>query len=228
MRLWLRFSWRSRRVSGGDIWANRERLVRALAPGKTFIDIGGMWNVHGRMAFLAEESGASRVVLMDAMPATEEFEAERRRRGSSVEYVKGDLNDREGIAALGQFDVAWCTGVLYHTPHPMLQIENLRAVTGERLLLGTRVIPEVPGLEHACLFYPGQSPDAQAEFERAEGPGLPTIGLATPFDASQWYANWWWGLSPSSVRAMLNVAGFTVVEEHSPTPFMSDFLAHTG
>jgi hypothetical protein len=225
MRLWLRLAWRSRRVQGGDVWESRERLLRSLAPGKTFIDIGGMWNIHGRMAFMAEEAGASRVVLMDAMPATEEFERERERRGSAVEYVKGDLNDRESMAALGTFEVAWCTGVLYHTPHPMLQVEHLTAVASERLVLGTRVIPEVPGLEHACIFYPGQSKAAREEFGRVEGTGLPTVGLTTPFDPSQWYANWWWGMSPSSVRAMLNVAGFAVVEEYSPTPFMSDFVA---
>lgn len=226
MRAWLRAAWHlPRRAPGFDPWEPRERIIRRLAPGRSFIDVGGMWSVHGRSAFLAEEAGADRIVLMDAMEPTGEFEAEQARRGSRVEYVRGDLNDVEAMKAVGQFDVVWCTGVLYHTPHPVLQIENLRRMVRDHLVLGTRVIPEVPGLEHACIFYPFQSENAQREFARGIGDDAPRTGFTSPFDPTQVDANWWWGMSPSAVRAMLAVAGLRVVEEHAPTPFMADFVA---
>jgi SAM-dependent methyltransferase len=224
MRAWLKLSWRSRRLHDRDLWELRTEVIRSLAPGKSVLDVGGMWSVHGRASFLAEEAGASRVLLMDAMPATEEFEAERRRRDSAVEYVTGDLNDAEGMQALGRFDVVLCTGVLYHAPHPLLQLENLRRVADGRLMLGTRVIPEVPGLEQACIFHPLQSEDARKEMARAYGDDAPRIGLTTPFEPEGGYANWWWGMSPSAVRAMMEVAGFEVLEEHALTPFLSEFL----
>lgn len=47
---------------------------------------------------------------------------------------------------------AW--GVLYHSPDPYRLIEHLRRLTIETLILGNRVIPELPGIEGACVFYP--------------------------------------------------------------------------
>jgi methyltransferase family protein len=190
------------------------------------VDVGGMWSVHGRTAFLAEEAGAERVVLLDVMPPTDEFKEERARRESAVEYVTGDLHDTEAMARLGEFDVVWCTGVLYHTPNPLLQVENLARLAGTTLVLGTRVLPEFPGIEQACVFYPMQSGAAQAEWARAFGDDLPRFGATTPFRRDLTYENWWWGMSPSAVRAMLDLAGFRVVEEHAPTPLIADFVAH--
>jgi hypothetical protein len=229
MRAWLKLGWlQARRWKQFDLWENRGEMIRRLAPGSTFVDVGGMWNVHGRTAFLAEEAGAERVVLVDAMQATEEFEAERARRGSAVNYVNGDLENAELIVELGTFGVVWCTGVVYHTPHPQLQLEHLRRLTGERLVLGSQVIPELPGFEQACLFYPGQSEAARREFARAHGDDpFPRIGLTSPFDATCIPANYWWGMSRSALRGMLGVAGFEIVEEHSPTPFLVDFVART-
>jgi SAM-dependent methyltransferase len=225
MRAWLKLAWHFPRVRDVDLWEQRERLVRSLAPGKSFIDVGGMWDVSGRVAFMAEEAGAERVVLLDAMLPTDEFDAKRTRRGSEVRYVTGDLHDRDGIEELGRFDVVWCTGVLYHSPNPMLQLMNLRLLASECLVLGTHVIPEVPGLEQACLFYPKHSDAARDEWTHVFGRSTPVIGVTSPFDPAQAYANWWWGMSPSAVRAMLDVAGFAVTEERPCGPLLTDFVA---
>jgi hypothetical protein len=226
MRAWLRAAWHFPRRRDFDLWEHRAALIRRLAPGKSFLDVGGMWNVHGRSSFLAEEAGAERVVLFDAMPSTEQFEATRESRGSSVTYVNGDLHDAAQIEELGRFDVVWCTGVVYHTPHPGLQVEHLGRMARERLVLGSQVIPEVPGLEQACVFYPGLSEDAREEFARAHGhPDHPRVGVTVPFDPGAGYANYWWGISRSALKGILEVGGFSVTEEHSPTPFLVDFVA---
>jgi lipopolysaccharide export LptBFGC system permease protein LptF len=57
----------------------------------------------------------------------------------------------------------WCTGVLYHTPNPVHQLMQLREITGEVLFLGTHTIPEVTGVEQACLYYPHLSADARRD-----------------------------------------------------------------
>lgn len=226
MRSWLRSAWHvPRRHPDFDVWERRGEIIARLAPGKSFIDVGGMWSVHGRTAFLAEEAGAERVTVVDVMLATPEFEAERMRRGSAVAYATGDLHDAKAIGELGEFDVVWCTGVLYHTPNPLVQVENLGRLARSTLVLGTRVIPEVPGVEQACVFYPLQSAQAQAEWARGMGDEVLRPGATAPFRRDLTYENWWWGMSPSAVRAMLDLAGFSVVEEHSPTPFMTDFVA---
>src|SRR5918992_4866754 len=123
-----------------DFPERRRELVRRLAPGRTFIDVGGMWDSHGEIAFLAEECGASRVAMFDAMEPTPEFETERERRRSGVEFARGDLHDSAVIAELGSFDVVWCTGVIYHSPNPFGQLEQLRGMCRRQLLLGSHVI----------------------------------------------------------------------------------------
>jgi hypothetical protein len=209
-------------------WPERRReLVSSLAPGKSFIDVGGMWNMHGEMVFRAEDAGAERIVLFDAMDPTEEYRREHERRGSRVEYVQGDLHDLATVESLGEFDVVWCTGVIYHTPNPYEQVRHLRRICHGELMLGSQVIPEVPGIDQACIWYPGLPDGARESFRRAHGgDGAPRcIGVTEPFDPALGYANYWWGISPSAMRAMVEAAGFDVFEELPWTTWVHDVRA---
>jgi hypothetical protein len=165
--------------------------------GRSFLDVGCMWSVHGGLCFAAEEAGASAVTGVDVMGATPEFVAERERRGSAVRVVQGDVHDP--ALDVGVHDVVWCSGVIYHAPHPLLTLERLRALTGTTLLLATEVVREVRGRPRAVLFAPD--------------PGThPAHTLA--FDPAQGYGNWYWGLTPSAVRAMVEASGFEIADEH--------------
>ena len=165
-----------------------------------------MWGIDGRIAFLAEEAGATAVSGLDVMPATARFHAEHERRDSRVRFVHGDLHDPAPLAELGRHDVVWCTGLLYHAPSPLLTLERLREITGELLILGCETLPDLPGLPQACVFYPGLN-------TRARRRGAARVGLDTPFDRARGYENWWWGITPSALRAMLRASGFDPVEE---------------
>jgi hypothetical protein len=202
--------------------APRSQLVDRYAPGHTFADIGCMWSVNGEIAFLAEQRGATAVTALDVMAATPQFTAEHARRGSAVRFVHGDLHDVRTIAEVGPHEVVWCAGVLYHSPSPMLTLERLRAVTREVLILSTETIPEVPGLAQACIFYPGLADRDRLVHASARPHGA--LGVSTPFERSQSYGAWWWGLSSSAVRGMLHAAGFEVLEEHRD-PLHATFVA---
>jgi methyltransferase family protein len=206
-RAWLaaaRARRRARRRGQGP--PPREALVARFAAGRSFADVGCMWNVDGAIAFAAEAAGATAVTGVDVMEATPAFEAERARRGSAVRFVRGDLHDPAVVREVGVHDVVWCSGLLYHAPHPLLTLDRLRELTGETLLLATESLPEVPGLRGACVFYPGADRAAFA------APGR--VGLESPFDAARGYENWWWGITPSALRGMLGAAGFEVAELH--------------
>jgi hypothetical protein len=172
-----------------------------------------MWNVDGAIAFLAEESGATSVTGLDLMPASGAFSAEHQRRSSSVRFLQGDLHDPEVIARVGVHDVVWCSGVIYHAPHPLLTLERLRSVTGRTLILASETIPEVPGLSQACVFLPGLA-DPQRLAHASARPGAPALGVSEPFRREQSYGAWWWGLSASALRGMLAATGFEVLEQH--------------
>jgi hypothetical protein len=191
----------------------RQELIRRHVRGRSFADIGCMWNVNGSIAFIAEEAGATQVTGLDIMAATADYQAEHARRRSAVRFVQGDLHDEVVAAEVGVHDVVWCSGVLYHAPNPLLTLERLRAITRQTLILATETIPEVAGLSQACVFFPGLSEDDR-RIHAAARPGATALGLTTPFDRAQSYGAWWWGITPSAVRGMLRASGFEVIEEH--------------
>jgi SAM-dependent methyltransferase len=192
-------------------------MIGELAHGRSFVDVGAMWAVHGRTAFLAEERGATAVTVVDVSAETDEYRAEHEQRGSKVRFVRGDLHDPATIAEVGTHDVVWCAGVLYHVPNPMFSLECLRQLTNDKLMLISASIPETPGGEHGCVFFPHLSDRARRRYDRMFNATLmPSpamrVGLTTPFDATRPYDNWWWGLTASAMAAMLTASGFAVLQ----------------
>jgi hypothetical protein len=193
-----------------------EAVIGELAPGRSFLDVGAIWSVHGRTAFLAEEQGASSVTALDLMRPTAEYEREHERRNSRVRFVMGDLHDPDVQRSVGRHDVVWCSGVLYHAPNPVQTIESLAALTADVLVVISATVPEVPGVEQACVFFPALSSRARRAYDRAYEATLSSggdrVGLTTPFDPARRYDNWWWGLTPSAVEGMLSATGFTELQ----------------
>ena len=183
------------------------------APGRSFVDVGCMWGVHGRYTFLAEEAGASRAVGLDVMAPTPECRAEIQRRGSKAEFLTGDLTDPVVREKVGVVDTVFCSGVLYHHPSPWDLLLSLRQMTGSVLVMGTQTIPEVPGLPGAAVYWPALD-DEQRRLWQLQSLGAgQQLGISTPYVAEAGYGNWFWGMSPSCVRGLLHNAGFEVIDE---------------
>ena len=194
--------------------------MRRHAAGKTFCDVGCMWKVNGRIAFVAEEAGASAVTGVDVMAATPEFDAERARRSSNVRFVRGDVHDPATVADVGPHQVVWCSGVLYHAPNPVLTLQRLRELTTELLILQTMTLPELPGVKQGLVFYPGV-PNPRIYARWGEDAAR---SLRLPEPGEDPYAPWWWGISHSALYAMLRAARFEPVE-HWGDPFAVHVIA---
>jgi len=205
-RLRARFQ---RRRAGGQ--AARLELVRRHAPGRSFADIGCLYEAGGAIAFSAEAAGAQRVTAVDISAPTPAYEAEHARRDSRVRFVRGDLHASETLAQIGEHDVVWCSGVLYHVPHPLQTIECLGSIAGELLILGCQTIPEVPGVPQAAVFWPGLDAGRRAPYARTWN-RPDALGITTPFRPQDGYANWFWGLTPSALRALVECSGWRVQE----------------
>ena len=169
-----------------------------------------MWGVNGEYAFLAEEAGATRVVAVDVFGPTPEFEEKHTARGSRVHFVLGDVSRAGTVAAIGEVDVVFCAGVLYHHPSPYDLLVALRRICRETLILRTSTIPEVDGLPNAAVYFPMLDARGRELWNLRSLGVLHQAGISAEFDAREGYGTWFWGLSPSCLESMLATAGFRV------------------
>jgi SAM-dependent methyltransferase len=193
-------------------------FISRYGAGRSFVDIGGMYGIDGAVAFRAELAGATEVTLFDAGEPTPAFMARKQESGSGIRCVQGDLEDPVSVAQIGVHDLVYCAGVVYHTPNPVLQLLHLREITREFLLISSATIPEIPGFPQACVYLPHLETAERAALARgADDPDM-AVGLGTPFDDRPMYGhgNFWFGITPSALRAMLRTARFEVVEEFRP------------
>jgi tRNA (mo5U34)-methyltransferase len=94
--------------------------------GKSVLDIG---TSNGGAAFLMERWGAEPVVAIDIYPPEWfGFDALKQFLGSSVEYVQGTVYDLGRLSQGQRFDYVLFWGVLYHLRHPLLALDEVRAV----------------------------------------------------------------------------------------------------
>lgn len=177
------------------------------------MDIGCIFQVDGAYAFHALDHGASEVTAIDVRGATEGFRHENARRGDRVSYFQADLNDPSLPARTGQAEVVFCSGVIYHVPNPSLTLDCLHRLCGDVLILGSATIPELQ-LPHGAIYYPYLDTTARRALGYHTPPTHPKIGLDTEFRPEEGYSNYFWGLSPSCLEAMVRTAGFRVEERY--------------
>jgi hypothetical protein len=206
--LWRR--WSARRGATVGNYNDLPAYIRRHAPGKSFADIGCMWGVNGEYAFIAEEAGASRVVAVDVFGPTPEFEAKREARQSIVRFVLGDVSRAATLERIGQVDVVFCAGVLYHHPSPFDLLVALRRICRQTLILRTSTIPEVRGLPNAAVYFPMLSDPERGLWSLKSLGVLHQAGISSRFDPREGYGNWFWGLTPSCLESLLGTTGFRV------------------
>jgi tRNA (mo5U34)-methyltransferase len=174
------------------------RLARLDLPpslaGLSVLDIGA-WD--GFFSFEAERRGASRVVAADYFSwhgggwgSKAGFELARRALGSTVEDLDIDVMDLSP-ERVGQFDLVFFLGVLYHLRHPLLALERIASVTRKRLILET-VVDMVGIRRPAVAFYPGRELNND-----------PTN---------------WWAPNVPALHAMLKEVGFAEIRTVTPEP----------
>jgi hypothetical protein len=224
--LWRHVATWRRRLGGRLDVGNYHRLyecIRDQAPGRSFVDVGCMWGVNGDHSFAAEEAGATSVKGIDVYGPTPEFEAKKKARNSSVEFILGDASHPDTIARVGVADVVFCAGVLYHHPSPFDVLTALRRMCRETLILRTWTIPEMRSLPNAAVYFPMLAREKRGLWDMSRsGVGRQT-GITDAFEPDEGYGNWFWGLSPTCVASMLETVGFRV-DYRADEPFAQTFV----
>lgn len=172
--------------------------------GKTVLDIGA-WD--GAWSFEAKRRGASRVLATDKFiwegggwGERGSFDVARDALGLDIEDMIIDVMELSK-QRVGQFDVVFFFGVLYHMRHPMLALEKVRDVTVPGGLAIVETHCDMLDLEVPALgFYPGRE---------LQG------------DASNWF-----GPNPAALIGMLKAVGFEDVTLTSLHPEWKRMTVH--
>jgi tRNA (mo5U34)-methyltransferase len=104
--------------------------------GASVLDVG---TTNGGTAFVLERRGATDVTAIDIYdPDRFGFNAIRDALGSAVQFRRMSVYELS-TQMKRRFDIVIFWGVLYHLRHPLLAIDNVRAVTGGRAYIETAV-----------------------------------------------------------------------------------------
>lgn len=170
----------------------------------------------------AARAGASAVSLMDPTPAAAPAWSAARARvaaagGAELECLSWGLHDRrdENFHAPRRWDVVCNANLLFHQEDPYRWVRRLAELAGERILLGTARLPEIPGLirEGDMVNAMGDDPRLpeirrQLEARGVRLPQFERLGRPTPWGGRYVGAMWCWFLTAGAVEDMLRDNGF--------------------
>jgi len=186
-----------------------QKIFQAEVPGRSFADIGCMWNCHGAYSFYAEAAGARDPLLaVDLGPATPSFESLHAALGSRIEFQQGDVLEL-CTQPHGRYDVVFCSGVLYHAPDPMRLLAAVTSFVGDTLVLTSHTIP---GDEPILRFYPYDPRPETYPWETLAGGRDVRFQVRYP-DA----APWWFAPTETTLEGMLRTLDLRVVDVQRET-----------
>ncbi|MHB1058751.1 MAG: hypothetical protein ACYC0F_12820 [Rhodanobacter sp.] len=211
-----------------DAWITR------LVPGKSFMDVGGLWGTRNEKVSVALKAGATRATMADIAPLDHslwrDFDNHCVQLGvGGYDKVRLDIVEPGNDAESLRHDVVHCSGIIYHLPDPYRMLANLRRIAGERLIITSMVVPE--HIENAAgsldfpadraAFVPSLTEQTRAIVaEHFRQAGVSVGAITQPLDeAWLWpdgnpnFGPWWWLMSPPFLRGVATVAGFIVEDE---------------
>lgn len=210
----------------------RDRYVQQVVPGRSFVDVGGLWGTVNERVSIAHAAGARELAMLDitppASPLWQLFDERRRRLGvPPVRTISGDLMALTHADAALRFEVVHCSGILYHIPDQFQLLRALRTLTTEHLVLTssiteTHIVNEAGELrvpEGGALFLPALNPSERAVLKAHWWPTLADGSLGLTREIDRWNLNdfgpWWWLPTTTALTRMCEIAGFDVLEvEH--------------
>jgi hypothetical protein len=215
---------------------NRDEFIQAVAAGRSFLEVGGLWGEVNEKATVAFQAGAKDIAALDIWNADSEWWTRFRARAAAFgltgvrEHI-GSIDNPAILAEVGVYDVVHCAGVLYHCPNPFLTLSHLRALTRDYLLLTAAVMP--PAIENSegrvefapdsALLVPCLTDANRRVVDKyiAEAYGGGAYGVNAPVaawffsDGAPNYGPWWWLWSAEYLARMASVCGFVVEREAS-------------
>lgn len=212
----------------------KDEWIKRLSPGRSFMDIGGLWGTKNEKVTVALKAGATRATMADIAPLDgpmwRDFDAHCANLGiSNYAKVRLDITAPGDASKTLRHELVHCSGIIYHLPDPFEILTNLRQLTGQWLILTSMVVPERIKNRAGTLDFPADyaafvpsltdaTRKIAAEHFRAANVSIGGItqAMEEPWlwpDGKPNFGPWWWLMSPSFLRGMIEVAGLKVEDE---------------
>lgn len=211
----------------------QDRIIHDHASGLSFCDMGGLWGTVNEKVTVALKAGAASAAMADMQVEGNDlwraFHEHAAAAGAEgyASFPGVNIDDPNIKDKIGAYDFVHCAGVLYHVPSPLLTLQNLRSIVNRYLLLGSMIVPDSVVTSQGALDFTGgrmifiPSLDEKTRGVMAEhfdSRGLKIMYFNTPhrdpFRIAEGYnySPWWWLYSAGTLKAMIELAGFKVLE----------------
>ena len=206
-----------------------DQFITQHVSGKTFADIGPLWETVNEKISVAHHAGATSLTAIDQFPEDDPHWTRFRNRLHELNvpnYATKSMNfmDYNGPT----FDVINCGGVIYHAAEPIAFLKKLRQWANHRVILTSTITPSVISNEEgdfilpegSVVFVPALSYKNKKIVSkywnrflggRTDG-GL--INNDTIWDVNNWHC-WWWLFTPTVLDAMCISCGFKIQRTHA-------------
>lgn len=206
---------------------SKQEAVKHHASNRSFLEIGGLWNGNEQCTN-ALNSGATTATMLDVAPLNSRHWSDFHQKvGDRVNCVVGDFVELALIGMVKPHQLVYCSGVLYHHPHPLLFLQQFRRVVAEVGIISSAITPtklvtaagnlDIP--DSTALFVPAlRANDAavlKAYWNSVMNPavGQRAIGITEQcsFNLTN-FAAWWWLFTEQSLKAAVESVGFNIIE----------------
>jgi hypothetical protein len=210
----------------------RDLLIQQVVVGRTFAELGGVWQIVNEKVSVAKRAGARSVTMIDAIPKThpmwQGFEQHVRSQGvhDLRGYAPVNLDTVEASEVGGPYDVLHCSGVLYHCPNPLHSLCKMASLANEFVIVTSMVVEPVIASAAGRI----DLPEGAALLVAALGEeqfrvvdaywrerGISSIVLLQEGERRlDWdvrdYGPWWWLYTPATMEGMIRAAGMEPLE----------------
>jgi ubiquinone/menaquinone biosynthesis C-methylase UbiE len=201
----------------------RDDLIRRVAPGRQFVDIGGLWGVVREKVTIAAQAGASELNLMDISPKEDPQWAQMTERLVSLgvtkcNYIQGDILN----ITIKPFQVVYSSGILYHLADPFSYLKKLRHITSEYAIITTAITQELVQNQFGTYslpksgvcFVPALTPQERQILAAYWAPLGNAMGITSDctYSLEDQFACWWFLPTREAFRRMVEISKFEIVD----------------
>lgn len=193
-------------------WNIIEPYVPKDLSGKTVLDLGCS---AGFFAAKMKQRGAKRVVAVDVAPwVKRQVTVVAAALGLDIEIRVQDVHEF-CLETREKFDYVLFLGLLYHLRHPLLVLDRLSCMLGEKLFIQTPIVGRKPdGSLRVKDDYPSNETQV---FDHPDFPRLSFIEKKFNADSSNW-----WFPNENCLLAMLRSSGYQRIIRIGHDIFMCD------